>query len=79
MPGQEHAGEEEASGEDRCGPRQEVRGAAARHEACAAAHAEAAAFRLLEQDGADHDGDDHEVDDDDNGLHSVLPSQAGGA
>ena len=45
----------------------------------ATAHAEAAAFRLLEQDGADHDGDDHEVNDDDNGLHSVLPSQADSA
>jgi len=38
--------------QDRRRPRQQIGGAAARHEACAAAHAEAAAFGFLQQHGA---------------------------
>ncbi len=53
----------------------QIGGAAARHEAGAAAHAEAAAFGFLQQHRADQHGDDHEVDDDNDGLH-LKPSIA---
>jgi hypothetical protein len=54
--------------------------AAARHEAGAAAHAEAAAFGFLQQHGADQHRYDHEVNDDNDGLHlKNLPSQADSA
>ena len=52
-----------------------IGGAAARHEAGAAAHAEAAAFGFLQQHGRDQDRDDHEMDDDNDSLHFDLPSQ----
>src|SRR5207237_6783181 len=50
-------------------PRQQIRGAAARHEAGAATHAEAAAFGFLQQHRADQHGDDHEMNDDNDSLH----------
>src|SRR4029077_18835191 len=51
----------------------QIGGAAARHEAGAAAHAETTAFGFLQQHRANQHGDDHEVDDDNDGLH-LLPS-----
>src|ERR1700681_4124861 len=74
-PGQEQAGDEKAHREHRGGARQQIGRAAARHEAGAAADAEAAAFGFLQQHRADQRRDDHEMDDDNDSLHFYLPSQ----
>ena len=74
-PGQEQAGHEEADRQHRRGARQQIGGAAARHEAGAAADAEAAAFGFLQQHGRDQRRNDHQVDHDNDSLH-LVPSVA---
>src|SRR5262249_21626181 len=64
------AGGEEHRRKRSGGGRQHVGAAAAGQKpARAAAHAEPAAFRALQQDDARHGQNDHEVDHDDDGLH----------
>ncbi len=65
----------QAPRETRRRARQQIGGAAARHEAGAAADAEAAALGFLQQHRADQRRDDHEVNDDNDSLHLYLPSQ----
>ena len=75
-PGQQQAGHEEADREDRRHARQQVGGAAARHEAGTSAHTKTAALGLLQQHRRDQDRNDHQVDYDNDTLHRYLPSQA---
>ncbi len=74
-PRQHQAGQEEAHRQHRCGAGQEIGGTAARHEAGAAADAEAAAFGFLQQHRRDQGRNQHQVNYDNDSLHLYLPSQ----
>src|SRR6476660_5264696 len=70
------AGRKECGRQHTGGPGQYVRTATARHESTAPAHPQPSAFRLLQEDDADHGENNHEVNHDDELLHELCPLNA---